>query len=558
MKKRIVALLLSAVMAVGMLAGCGGGSDKGAADQGAAAGQEASGSEQKESADAGAETETPVSDEKIDVLNQSETMRMTVVCLQGYTQPDSQIEQWLEERYNLDITVVALPGWSDATAKITLLMTDETQRPDIIWWWNMEEDFVKWVDAGLLVDVAPYMEKYTVMRDYYNDVDPTVLFYAASDDGAIYRIPGDVAEPCCETLWIRQDWLDNLGLQVPTTLDELEDVLYAFTNDDPDGNGVKDTYGLGGDGYDIRSFWPWIQGSGEGYGKDGFVRKADGTYVYGAATEDRRIWLERVAKLYADGVITPNIITDTDRDEEMANGGFGVTHSWVNYNNPSNGTMKSFYATNPDAKWVPIDMVKGDNGNPQDNPCSVPAWCYFGITNVCSDPERAYAIWDDMAQPENYVHRRFGVEGEHYKDNGDGTYEFIITGDSEENNTQNIGIKLFQDLFARKDEYNIDNSKETSELFEKVIANSRDAAKMLVEKKNPAAYVVNNELGTDVGDISKEYMWSVIGGSKSVDSWDSYIKDLEDAGLLEMTDEMTALQNEQSAQLEEYLKTHGN
>ncbi len=81
---------------------------------------------------------------------------------------------------------------------------------------------------------------------------------------------------------------------------------------------------------------------------------------------------------------------------------------------------------------------------------------------------------------------------------------------------------------------------------------------MLVEKKNPAAYVVNNELGTDVGDISKEYMWSVIGGSKSVDSWDSYIKDLEDAGLLEMTDEMTALQNEQSAQLEEYLKTHGN
>ena len=131
MKKRIVALLLSAVMAVGMLAGCGGGSDKGTADQGASSGQEASGSEQKESADAGAET--PVSDEKIDVLNQSETMRMTVVCLQGHTQPDSQIEQWLEERYNLDITVVALPGWSDATAKITLLMTDETQRPDIIW-----------------------------------------------------------------------------------------------------------------------------------------------------------------------------------------------------------------------------------------------------------------------------------------------------------------------------------------------------------------------------------------------------------------------------------------
>lgn len=552
MKKKVIALLLAAAMTVGMLAGCGGKSNSGS--------DSAAGSDSSSSAEQGESTgsETPVSDEKIDVLNQSETMRMTVVCLQGYTQPDSQIEHWLEERYNLDITVVALPGWSDAVAKITLLMTDETQRPDIIWWWNMEEDFVKWVDAGLLVDVSPYMDKYTVMRDYYDGIDPGILFYASSDDGSIYRIPGDVAEPCCETLWIRQDWLDNLNLEVPTTLDELEDVLYAFTNDDPDGNGVNDTYGLGGDGYDIRSFWPWIQGSGEGLGGDNFKLSNDGTYVYGPATQDRKIWLERVAKLYADGVITPNIITDTDRDEEMANGGFGVTYSWVNYNNPTNGTMKSFYSTNPGAKWVPIDMVAGDNGNPQDNPCSVAAWCYFGITNVCSDPERAYAIWDDMAQPENYLHRRFGVEGEHYKDNGDGTYEFIITGDSEENNAQNIGIKLFQDLFARKDEYNIDNSKETSDLFAKVAEHSRDAAKHMVEKKNPAAYEVNNELGTDVGDIAQEYMWSVIGGSKSVDSWDSYIQDLEDAGLQKILDELTELHGAQMKQYDEYMAAHSN
>ncbi len=535
MKKRVAALLLSVVMAAGMLTGCGGSGDKA----------------QGGSSNAG--TETPVSDEPIDVLNQSETMKMAVVCLQGYTQPDSQIQKWMEERYNLDVEVVALPGWSDAVAKITLLMTDETQRPDIIWWWNMEEDFVQWVDAGLLVNVAPYMEKYTVMRDYYNSIDPGILFYAASDDGAIYRIPGDVAEPACETLWIRQDWLDNLNLEVPTTLDELEDVLYAFTNDDPDQNGVKDTYGLGGDGYDIRSFWPWIQGSGDSLGRDGFVRKDDGTYVYGPTTEDRRIWLERVAKLYADGVITPNIITDTDRDEEMANGGFGVTYNWVVYNNPSNGTMKSFYSTNPEAKWVPIDMVAGDNGNPQDDPASVAAWCYFGITNVCSDPERAYAIWDDMAKPENYIHRRFGVEGEHYKDNGDGTYEIIVSGDGDENTAQNIGIKLFQDLFSRKDECNIENSESTSALFDKVFENSRDAYKNMVEKKNPAAYVKNNELGTDVGDIAKEYMWSVIGGTKSVDDWDAYVQDVENAGLQEMVDELTELQNEQAKQYEEYM-----
>ena len=144
MKKRMLALLLAGMMTVGMLSGCGSGSG----DSGSQGGQTGGGA-----------GNTPVSDEKIDVLNQSETMKMSVVCLQGYTQPDSQIQKWLEERYNLDIEVLALPGWSDATAKITLLMQDETQRPDIIWWWNMEKDYSQWVEAGLLVDVAPYMEK---------------------------------------------------------------------------------------------------------------------------------------------------------------------------------------------------------------------------------------------------------------------------------------------------------------------------------------------------------------------------------------------------------------
>lgn len=491
MKKKMIALMLTGILAISSLAGCGGGKQEQAAS-GAAAG------------------ETPLAEEKIDVLNQEEKMRMAVVCLQGYTQPESEFEHWMEERYNLDVQVIALPGWSDATAKITLLMAD----------------------AG-------------------------ILFYASESDGSIYRIPGDVAEPACETLWIRQDWLDNLNLEVPTTLDELEEVMYAFTFDDPDGNGVDDTYGLGGDGYDIRSFWPWIQGCGDGLGRDTFVRLEDGSYVYGPTTDDAKEWLGRVHKLYADGVITPNIVTDTDRDEEMANGGFGVTYNWVIYNNPSNGTMQSFYSTNPDAKWVPIDMVAGDNGNPQDEPASVGAWCYFGITNVCSDPERAYAIWDDMAQPENYVRRRFGVEGRDYIDNGDGTYEIINAGDGPENTEQNLGIKLFQDLFSRKDEYNIENSAETAELFEKVKENSRDAYEHTIEKKDPSKYVVNNELGTDIGDICKEYMWGVISGSQSLDDWDQFVSDIENAGIQDVLDELTELHTAQMKEYETYMAEHG-
>lgn len=549
MRKKLIALMLATVMVTTMFAGCSKGSKEETVSN-----ETNETTETTEKTEDAAVTATADSSEKIDVLNQSETMKLSIVCLQGHTQPDSQIEKWLEERYNLDIDVIALPGWSDGEAKIQLLMSDENQRPDFIWWWNMEKDFSQWVDSGLLVDVSQYMNKYTNMRDYYNGQDPNILFFASSDAESTYRIPGDVSEPACQTLMIRQDWLDNLNLKVPTTLDELEDVLYAFTFDDPDGNGVDDTYGLGGDGYDFRTFWPWIQGSGEAYSHyDKFMVKEDGTYLYGPASDDTKIWVDRVAKLYKDGVITQDIVADTDRDEEMANGGFGVTYSWVTYNNPANATMKSFYASNPNAKWLAIDMVTGDNGTPQDDASTVAAWCYFGITSTCTDPERAYAIWDDMATDENYIHRRFGVEGEQYTKNDDGSYNIIMSPDGTENQEQNIGMKLFSDLFARKDYCNIENTAETSVLYEKVIANSRLAYSKIVEKKNPNAYVEWNEHGTDIEDTVKEYLWSCIAGTDSVDNWDKYISSLQTAGLDEVIAEVDTLYAEQKIAQEAYL-----
>ena len=66
---------------------------------------------------------------------------------------------------------------------------------------------------------------------------------------------------------IRQDWLDNLGLDMPETFEEFKEVMRAFTEDDPDGNGVDDTYGF------VSSYqgpynrewnglefwlWPWV------------------------------------------------------------------------------------------------------------------------------------------------------------------------------------------------------------------------------------------------------------------------------------------------------------
>jgi hypothetical protein len=439
-------------------------------------------------------------------------------------------------------------------------MADDNERPDVIWWSGMEADFSRWKNAGLMVDLTDYMNKYTVMRDYYDGQDPRILFYASSEGGKIYRIPGDVSEPGCETLWIRKDWLDALGLPIPKTMAEFDDTLYKFVNNDPDKNGKKDTYGFAGHGNDLRSFWPWQQGAGTGRGNVyfQFVKMPDGSYQFSGATEDTKKWLGRVAQLYKDGVINPNVVVaTTNRAEELARGGVGAIHGWVAWNNPSTTSMRSFYSTNPNAEWLAIPMPAGDSGVGMENAGYLSAWCFFGITKNCKDPERLYAIWDDMGSPEPYVIKRWGLEGQEYRTLPDGSHELIIVPGSTEAVEKQIGIDLFHDHFARKDEYNYANTPETVQLFADRTRDSRVTYDIGIEKKDPNAYTAWNEYGAELIDQRDAYIYSVISGTESIADWDKYIARLKANGLDEVLAELNELYPKQQEEERAYLSSRG-
>lgn len=553
MQKRVLALLLAVVMMVACFAACGNNNNTTSSKAPASSTAANDGSSTAEPASS---TVAANSGEKIDPTACEDKIDVSIAIMTGFTQPESRVEKMLEEKYNVNIDLRVLPGWADGQSTINLWMAaDDT--PNIMWWWSMDNDFIKWRDAGKLVDVSEYLNKYTNIRDYYNKMDPKTLFYATEEGGAVYRIPGDVSEPSCEVLWIRQDWLDKLNLKAPTNFDELEEVMRAFTEDDPDGNGAADTYGLGGDGYDFRSFWPWIQGYDYTH-YDRWVVDDNGKVGYGPAQENTKEWVAKVADLYKKGYITPNITQDTDRDSEMANGGFGITYSWCAWMNPTSGTMMSFYQSNPDAKWVPIDMVAGPNGNPQEDPATSAAWAYFALTNTCGEnAERIFAMYDDMCGLENYIERRYGVEGEDYN-MVDGIYEGVITPEGTENNDQNIGLNLFNNLFNRKDEGLIDNTPETRALFEKSGAASRDMAAHLVEWRNPADLTEWVSCSTDIEDEKNRYLWGVIAGTESVDTWDTYVATLNGLGLEDATAQAQEVYDAQNALMENYMNNKVN
>ena len=141
-------------------------------------------------------------------------------------------------------------------------------------------------------------------------------------------------------MWIRQDWLDNLGLEAPRTWDEMVAVAEAFVNEDPDGNGENDTIGIlgpansdyvngnGGNRYGLDPLFSAFQSYPKYWLKDD-----SGNVVYGSITEETRTALEKVAGLYADGLIDTEILVRNDSSEPLLAGKVGIFFGpwWCGY-----------------------------------------------------------------------------------------------------------------------------------------------------------------------------------------------------------------------------------
>ncbi len=530
---RILALGLALVLSIGLLTGCSS-SDPKSTDSGKKA--ETGKTDTADKTDEKNNEAAPEEQKKIDV---------TIVTMQGFVQPDSWLEKLWEERYNVNIEVLVLPGWSDGEAKVNLLMADEGQRPDVIWWWGLQQEYKQWVDAGLLIDVAPYMDKYPNMKKYYSETGDA-LFFAQEANGSLYRIPGDVAEESCTVTLLRKDWMDKLGLSVPTTIDEYKEVLRAFTFNDPDGNGQNDTYGFTGEGLSIRSFWPFYGAYGANPEK--FVIKEDGSVVYGATQPEVKEALKVINELYMEGVIDPAIVTQNNISEIFAGGKWGSVYRWIAAMNPSDGQASALKANNPGAELMAIEPVAGPNGKKSEYFAGSASWCYFAIINTCDDPERVFAMFDDLATEEHWKEKIFGIEGEHYAIE-DGVFKSLLADG--QNEADNIGLGLFKDLFARKDGANIVNTPEVISLFEKSIGYAQVVKETSIEFKS-ANRPVWKQYGGELQALRDQYLYGIISGAMPIDAFDEFVEKFYTIGGKEVEAEAAELYKEQIAEYETY------
>ncbi|MEK3791843.1 extracellular solute-binding protein [Paenibacillus sp. FSL R7-0204] len=199
---------------------------------------------------------------------------------------------WAEKRLGIRIRYLwTISGTSETYANKLRLELAKGNMPDIVT--TRDADIIQ-----ELIDSGQFMEVGDLFEQHASEVWKKAVAEDASAWNPFMRGAHRYAIPIMDyeynsdpLLWVRQDWLDKLHMKAPQTLDELEQVMDAFVNQDPDGNGIKDTYGLSVGFRNGPSTWmgdsSWVFGA---YGTvpEQWNRRSDGTLEYGSIQPEAR------------------------------------------------------------------------------------------------------------------------------------------------------------------------------------------------------------------------------------------------------------------------------
>lgn len=339
---------------------------------------------------------------------------------------DNYLTKKIEEDLDMEIEFYLLPANAeDVRTKMSLMATNGEDIPDVILTFGAltQEMILEFGSKGIFIPLNAYLEDQALCPNFNaiaeEDME-VIMDTIVAADGNIYGLPKYEPTTWNETpyrYWINQTWLDHLGMEVPETIDELHEVLTAFVNQDPNGNGIKDEIGIygcaqGGYGSNvlnalINSFVFYNGGSKNG----GLDLNETGDRVIAPFTTDGwREGLTVLSQWFQEGLIAPSVFTDDETQYKatlnsetnivgLATVGSN-TGNWPDFDNNKNAQEMQM-----------IPPFEGPEGI-----CYTPYSVYtpsidFFITSSCKTPELAMKLADQMFSEELSYITRFGEEG---------------------------------------------------------------------------------------------------------------------------------------------------
>ena len=440
------------------------------------------------------------------------------------------IKKEIEKRTNtnLEITWVSPNNYTEKSS-VTLASGDI---PDMLLVLNPFDPQVKMMaKQGAFWDLTPFLPQYKNLSEGF----PKASWDNLKMEGKNYGIPrvrpvvGGGSMPL-----LRNDWIEALGLKFPETMDELYTVLKAFTDQDPDGNGKKDTVGLA------------INAGADNLGNLEFVENVfnhsfgswklkDGKLTHTALEPETKLALQWLVNAYKDGVISADFATlkaTQLRDLVKANKAGG----WIDAVKPSWLLTGEMRKANPEADLLAVPYLSGPLGKYA--PEEAGNYGMFVIPkSVKEDKVKSILSFMDYgASQEGWVLANFGLETTHYT-----AEEDLLTATEEGKNI--LARSGMPQIIANLDKY--ERAVQVGIPLDFYKRNQR-----VIDER--AAVAIKNEaygLSSDTFDkYGKEYekkmtdlKVKIILGNEPIEAWDKYVDSLKkDAQFMKMIDEMDA------------------
>lgn len=269
----------------------------------------------------------------------------------GMDENNNPYIDYIRENTNLDISLQVPPadGYQEA---LNVIMASGNL-PDMIHTYDASW-FENYVKQNALMPLNDWIDQYGPdLKKYITEE----AWMSVTIDGNIYAIPSMNSIPGNEIMFIRKDWLDNLGLQSPGTLEEYREVMRAFAFDDPDQNGKDDTYGFIM-AENMARMAPIVGAWGIQKGR--WIER-DGQLVNGTILPEMKEALDFLAGLHRDKILDPEwpLNKGAVLNEKIASGKVGLFSGlWYD----TRGPILTSKNNDPDAEWVTAEFPIGPEG----------------------------------------------------------------------------------------------------------------------------------------------------------------------------------------------------
>ncbi len=383
---------------------------------------------------------------------------------------------------------------------------------------------------------------------------------SATFDGKLMALPSTQCANVPTMLWLRQDWMDKLGLQAPKTMDDVENILQQFVTKDPGNNGSGKTIGLVGSSniggvygglfqmdnvLSLYNAFPgqWIE--------------EDGKVVFGSTTDNMKKGLEKVSQLFKKGLIDPQMAVREGDDitSLIINGQCGAFFGpWWAPDYPLNDAKK----LNPDAQWTPYIAPVNEDGTVTaytQNPASE----FFVVKKGFKHPEllvKIASVINDKMVYEDYGKQELMDYIKQGVDSGVKPVNILI-------NDYNATIDMYKNidlaLKGEKDPEALGADKGNYEKCKEYLANpsspSADAwsgytsrmisPKLMEETKvnevNPVFFGQTESMKLKWANLQKlqdETFLKIVTGEASIDSFDEFVSTWKSTGGDQITKEV--------------------